>query len=382
MVNINKILNKLGPSIGLSFQNWMKLFLNEGIKNFKYYFPRIFSINLIKPFFTPFEIYESLRYRNILKKMNISKPPIFIIGHWRTGTTHIQNLLCKDPQFGYINMLQATFPKSFLSNRLCYAVLKRYLPATRPMDNMELGVNSPTEEEMALGNLIPYSFYNGWYLPKRMNEHYDHFIRFKGLSEKIVNLWKNKYLYLLKKLTYYTRGKQLILKSPANTSRIKILLELFPKAKFIHIYRNPYTVFLSTKNFYKKAIQIFMLQKLSDDEIEYFIFDIYKKMMKDFFKNKRLIPKKNFIETRFEDLEEDPITELNSIYTQLNINGFGTIKPLLLKYLKSIHGYKKNNYIFTKEIIKKVEHNWNFTIDKWDYQIPRGTSNPNIEKYN
>ncbi len=363
-------MNKLGPSIGLSFHNWMKLFLNEGIKNFKYYFPRIFLINLIKPIFTPFEIYESLRYRKILNNINFSKPPIFIIGHWRTGTTHLQNLLCQDSQFGYIDMLQATFPKSFLSNKLCFTILKRYLPEIRPMDNMELRVYSPTEEEMALGNLIPYSFYNGWYLPKGLSKQYDHFIRFKDFSKKEINLWKQKYLFLLKKITYYWRGKQLILKSPVNTSRIKILLKIFPTAKFIHIYRNPYTVFFSTKNFYKKAIQIFMLQKLSDEEIEKYIFNIYKKMMTDYFQNKSLIPKRNLIEIRFENLEENPIYELNRIYTQFNLNGFDTVKPKLKKYLRSIQGYKKNNYKFTKEIIEKIKYNWSFTIEKWDYEIP------------
>ena len=379
MVKIKDVLNKLGPSIGLSFKNWMKLFLFEGKNNFKYYFPRILLINLFKTFFIPFEIYESLRFRKILKKTYISKPPIFIIGHWRTGTTHLQNLLCQDPQFGFINMIQATFPKLFLSNMISHVVLKNYIPETRPMDNMKLGIFSPTEEEMSMGNLILYSFYNGWYLPRKMNEHYDHFIRFKGLSKKIINLWKEKYLYLLKKITYYNKGKQLILKSPANTSRIKTLLELFPTSKFIHIYRNPYTVFVSTKNFYKKAIQIFMLQKLSDEEIENYIIDIYKKMMTDFFRDKQLIPERNLVEVKFENLEEDPISELKNIYSRLNIKGFSKIKPIFLEYLNSIQGYRKNEYKFTKKIIQKIEKSWSFTIDKWDYEIPGENQIPELK---
>src|SRR3712207_6546804 len=29
------------------------------------------------------------------------KSPVFILGHWRSGTTHLHNLLCVDRQFAY-----------------------------------------------------------------------------------------------------------------------------------------------------------------------------------------------------------------------------------------------------------------------------------------
>src|SRR5206468_56934 len=40
--------------------------------------------------------------------------PLFILGHWRSGTTHLHNLLDLDPQFACPNLLQALNPLTFL----------------------------------------------------------------------------------------------------------------------------------------------------------------------------------------------------------------------------------------------------------------------------
>src|SRR5271165_4013636 len=36
-----------------------------------------------------------------IRKTQITQPPIFILGHWRTGTTLLHELLVLDPRFGY-----------------------------------------------------------------------------------------------------------------------------------------------------------------------------------------------------------------------------------------------------------------------------------------
>src|SRR5665648_1005332 len=103
------------------------------------------------------------------------------------------------------------------------------------------------------------------------------------------------------------KGKRLILKNPANTARIKLLLELYPEAQFIHIYRNPYVVYMSTKHFYNKMVQAFTFQKISDADLEDHILWIYKRMMESYFEEKKLIPKGNLVEIKFENLESEPL---------------------------------------------------------------------------
>lgn len=363
------IQTKLGPSLGTSLGHWMKLMLMNRSIPLRYY-PRIISASLIGTFGSPFRFYESRRLDKKISQVEISRPPVFILGHWRTGTTHLHNLLCQNPQFGFVTMLQAAFPRSFMSTNVFKNLMKRILPRTRPMDNMKMGIFKAQEEEMALGNLFPYSFYNAFYFPLKMKEHYYKFIRFRSISDKILTQWKKVYYNLLQKTTLYMHGKRLILKNPANTARIRFLLDLFPDAKFIHIYRNPYVVYASTRNFYKKAIEGFMLQKISDNQIEENIFWLYQHMMRSYFNEKNLIPSENLVEVKFENLEHNPIQHLESIFTKLKLKNFESIKSKIRSYIESIKNYKKNKYKLNNAIIDKIYEKWAFAIDKWGYEVP------------
>ena len=267
-------------------------------------------------------------------------------------------------------MLEASFPKSFLITNFFKFFMKSFLPKKRPMDNMEMGLDFPQEEEMALGNLIPFSFYNALYFPEKLMENYYKYICLDHLSKKVLEKWQNAYLYLLRKTTLKVKGKQLILKNPANTARIGLLLKLFPNAKFIHIYRNPYVVFLSMKNFYETTLKQFMLQDVSMNEIENYILTIYKYIMEKYFREKKLIPKENLIEVKFEDLEEDPIGILGLIYEHLGLKGFNNARNKFEKYLLLLKNYKKNIYEFTRDTLYTIKEYWKFTIKHWKYKFP------------
>ena len=166
------------------------------------------------------------------------------------------------------------------------------------------------------------------------------------------------------------KGKRLVLKNPVNTARIKFLLDLYPNAKFIHIYRNPYEVYASTRHFYKTTVEAFMLQRISNEEIEDNILEIYSKMMNSYFIESKLIPNDNLVELKFEDLEEDPLFQLQRIYNKLDLKGYEQVESNFLTYLQSIRSYKKNKFNYSKELIDKVNKHWGFTIEKWDYEVP------------
>ena len=360
---------QIGPSMGISLKHWLKLVLTNGSIALKHY-PRIFFINLLSTIGIPFRCYEKWRLNKKIQSTELSDQPIFIVGHWRSGTTHLHNLLVQDPQFGYITMLQAAFPKSFITSTFFKRFMNRLLPKTRPMDAMKMGIYEAQEEEMALGNMFPYSFYNGWYFPRRMLEFYFKYVRFNQISLSLVEQWRRIYDFLLKKATYFMKGKRLVLKNPVNTARIKFLLDLYPNAKFIHIYRNPYEVYASTRHFYKTTVEAFMLQHISDKEIEDNILEIYSKMMHSYFTESKLIPKGNLVEIKFEDLEEDPIFQLQRIYDALDLNGYEQAESKFLNYINSIQSYKKNKFNFSATLTDKVKKHWDFTIEKWGYSVP------------
>jgi hypothetical protein len=359
----------MGPVFGCSLKDSMTLLMSNGSIPITHYM-RIVFINTCSIVGIPFRIRELLLLKRKLKSTKLHSDPIFIIGHWRSGTTHLHNLLCQDPQFGYVTMLEASFPKCFLTNSFFKYFMAIALPKKRPMDNMKMGVDEAQEDEMALANIFPYTLYNAWYFPKRMMEFYFKYLRFKNISSKVLKKWKDGYMYLLKTTTINMDGKRLVSKNPPNTARIKFLLKMFPEAKFIHIYRNPYTVYLSTRHFYRKTMEKFTFQRVPSEMIEDNIIKIYKDMMKTYFDEYKLIPKGNLVEIKFEDLEEDAVGQLKKIYFELNLSGFEENKQRFQNYLDQIKNYSKNVFTLNDEMINKIQKNWDFTIKKWGYNVP------------
>ena len=61
---------------------------------------------------------ESLIYRKRIRETKIEKDPIFILGHWRSGTTYLQNVLSRDEQFGWFDPVNTIgLPYSLLLRR-------------------------------------------------------------------------------------------------------------------------------------------------------------------------------------------------------------------------------------------------------------------------
>ena len=79
-------------------------------------------------------------YGDRVARTAIEKPPVFVIGHWRTGTTLLHELLAQDPQFGYPDFFSCFNPNhSLLSERFFKRYATFLAPEQRPMDNMAAG---------------------------------------------------------------------------------------------------------------------------------------------------------------------------------------------------------------------------------------------------
>lgn len=239
------------------------------------------------------------------------------------------------------------------------------------MDKIKVDIDGPYEEEAGISVITQWSFFHCFHFARNAEEQYLKSIHFENLTKEEKTEWKNNYLKFMKAVTFANDGKRLLLKNPANTARIPTLLELFPNAVFIHIYRNPYKVYLSTIKMRNRVLNKLALQNASKEEIEKQVIENYKRLMKSYFKQKALIPKGNLIEIRYEDLVKDPITQVRQIYSKLQLLGFENALPGMLKYLEKQKDYKTNVYTIDKKIIQHVNSNWSFTIDRWRYTPPK-----------
>jgi hypothetical protein len=358
------------PLAGSTFTNILRLLAQNNFKINMIGFPRILYSIVLSLTMSPMRLYENYKFDKKINNIKIKKHPIFILGHWRTGTTYLHNLISQDTQFGFPSTYHTVTPALFLTfEKIIKPIVSNSLPEKRPQDDVDLNADFPNEEEYALGALSPYSFYNGWIFPKNM-DYYNNFVDLKNLSDITINNFKKIYLNFIKKVTFFYNDKQLVIKNPSNTSRIKFLLDLFPDAKFINIIRNPYHVYLSMKRNIEKEMILYTLQNPPQWEVfEKSMVNMYNRMLKKYFEEMKLIKKENIIEVRYENFIKNPLFEINKIYSHLNLKDFDKNKEVFLKYIQSQSKIKTQKYIINEKTKNMIYNYFRYTIDKWNYDI-------------
>ena len=305
-----------------------------------------------------------------VKHYTFKEPPLFIIGHWRSGTTYLHNLMTEDPAAAYTTTYQCVFPQNLKSKWVFKTFMRTFMPRFRPGDNLEISASWPQEDEYAIRNLTHRSFYHFFYFPSNYRTLYKKYIRFETLSKREVEDWKELYRNLVIKALVNTGGSRIILKSPVNTARMLKLLELFPDANFIHIVRNPMTVYLSTKKFFTQLFPTLQLEPFSESEISELILDIYPAMLKDYLEDRKQLDPDRLMEIKYEDLIREPMKHLAHIYHSFNYPGLQELEPVFEDYLLRIEGYQADSYTIDKNELKKVMERVDFAMKEWNYGLP------------
>ncbi len=173
-------------------------------------------------------------YGRRVARTQIKEDPIFVIGHWRSGTTLLHELLALDDRFTFPSSMACFSPHHFLFvEPYAQRWLAWLLPSHRSMDNVPLAWDSPQEDEFALCNLGIGSPYGTIAFPNRPPQSEEYF-DLETLSAEARERWQQRLLWFLKQVTL-RHPKRLVLKSPPHTFRIRVLLEMFPDARFVHI---------------------------------------------------------------------------------------------------------------------------------------------------
>lgn len=338
------------------------------------YLPRALLVVCTTLLSAPLRLWERVRFGRRICAVQV-EPPVFVIGHWRSGTTHLHNLLTRDTQFGYLSMYQAMVPGcSLVAEKWLRPLLSRVVPAKRPMDNMTWPIDAPQEDEIPLAKVTTYSLYLRFLFPRKTAQLFKNCVLLDGASARVAREIKRKYYRLLQVATLHAGGRRLVLKNPVNTARVRLLLEMFPDAKFVHIHRSPYDVFVSTRHMHASLLPITTVQSLASPNASAdAILGLYAAMMHRLFEDRALIPQGNLVELRFEALERDPVAEVHRIYTMLGLDGFDAAKPALEAYVASQQAYTKNRLPLSRGDRALVEQHWGFALDELGYPpLPAG----------
>ncbi len=313
---------------------------------------------------------QHLIYARKIAETKLVKPPIFVVGHWRSGTTYLHEILCQDKRLAFSSTYDCFVPHHFLVSRWCLGPLMRWLvPPQRPMDNMKAGAGFPQEDEFALCSLnapTPYwriAFCND-------PPPYVDLLNFDKSDPKVVEEVRQTFTKFYKTLTLRDQ-KQLILKSPPHTGRIETLAKWYPGAKFIHISRHPHQVIPSTVRLWKSLdyVQSFQIPKYSEEELLDYVFECFDVMYEGYCRAAESMDPNQLIEVKYEDLVSQPLSVVESIYSQLELNDFEECRTAVTELLAGRRDYQANTKEIDTELRDLIDNHCSQYMDRFGYRV-------------
>jgi len=358
---------------GISFGVWMQLLAANRFAISPSRLPLAITVTVASLFNSAFRLTSEALYRRRAERVQ-PPPPLFIIGHWRTGTTLLQELLARDKRFSYPSTYACLEPHHFLATgRLLPRLFRFFLPSQRPMDSMPLGWDRPQEDEFGLCLLGADSSYRSLAFPR--NSTLDSSFDLRELPERSIHRWKRHFMWLVKRLTL-NDSRRLVLKSPPHTARIAILLDLFPDAQFVHLVRNPYQVVPSSLHMWQQLSEFMGLQSGGCPDRESRVFNAYVRMYRRFEEDRHLLASGQMCEIRYEELISNPFGQLERLYRELSLGDLATAREDISDYLDSIRGYRANQHELSPQLHHRITDVWRDYIERYGYHHSRTSTPP------
>ncbi|MGB6561183.1 MAG: sulfotransferase [Candidatus Binataceae bacterium] len=305
-------------------------------------------------------------YRRVLDQLEL-RPPLFLVGHWRSGTTLLHELLALDEQFAAPSTYACFNPDQFL-------LAHHHLPASRrlarPGGDITVSASSPQEEEFALLCMGATSPYEAFVFPSALRQ-------FEALCDPDLFepgeelRWNDAITWILKATAYVCGAdKRLLIKSPANSFRIARLSRLFPGATFIRLVREPCAVFASTLKLWQSMWERYALAApLALDVLIERILETRPMLERKLHDGLRTLPTDRIVTVRYEDLVADPCGTIDLLYDRLAL---GDPSPLLPK----VRAYMAQNPLSATRLAERhstedwrplVQTRWPEMFDEFGY---------------
>ncbi|MCW5712889.1 MAG: sulfotransferase [Bauldia sp.] len=303
-------------------------------------------------------------------------PVVFILGHWRSGTTFLHELMGTDQRFIAPTSLECFATDHYLRWGDFLASLKWAIPAKRPMDDMAMGWHRPQEDEFALFAMGVPSPYDVMAFPNDRPAIVPH-LHVGDMRPAEQAAWKEALRTVVKRISYGRRRalkpgeampSYVLLKSPTHTARIGVLAEMFPDAKFIHIARDPHEVYASTERLWRATFDSQGLQKPDPAaDLSSFILGTLPNMYRDFDRDVAKLAPGRWTELRYEDLVADPVGKVGQVTAAL---GLGPVdEAALAAHLAGVKGHRRNRHVMDPALAARIRAEWAWYFERFGYAV-------------
>lgn len=354
---------------GMRLSTWLRLLWRNRCDVSPSRWPMAATITGFSALNTFASVFDEALYGHRVRQTKLAAPPLFVVGHWRSGTTLLHEMLVLDSRHTCPNTYECFAPHHFLWTEWWLTPWTDWvLPATRPMDDIATGWNRPQEDEFALCNLGVPSPYLVWAFPNH-GPVYDDYLDLQTLSHAERERWKHTWHTFLQRIAL-RRNRRIVLKSPTHTARIRTLLEVFPDARFVHIVRDPLVLFPSTVRLWKSLSQVQGLQVPNqvDSWLDTHVLETFVRMYERFEQDRDLVAPNRLVDVRYEDLVDDPVGQMRRIYGQLELGDFAPVERAVSDYATHIRDYRPNQYDLPREVADRVRRRWAPYFQRYGYR--------------
>lgn len=313
-----------------------------------------------------FAFIEHLRVSKKLKNCPTPDDPIFIIGHWRTGSTLLHQLMSLDPNLTAPTLFQVAVPDSFLVSYPYYRpIFKRLVAKHRPMDMVKLGMDEPQEDEYAIYRITGVSPLEDLVFPKSKTYFLLHSDKCIPARDQLQG-WQRQVQHFYKKL-YFKEKRRIVSKNPFNSLRIPLLHQIFPNARFIHIHRNPCEVVPSTIYMWDIVQRQNCLNTNSDRPSIEDVLTVMDKVLTTINNDLQILPADSRAEIRFDELEKNPLRVLQMLYLTLGLPFLPEFERNIRNFYPEFKAFNKNEFNLTPEDYDLIRERMKVHMDQYKY---------------
>ena len=263
---------------------------------------------------------QSLVFERRLKQLQLPSDPVVVIGHWRSGTTYLHQLLSCDPTVVTARNSLTVAPQVAL---LLRPLLRWWLQITmtpqRPIDAVPWSADDPQEDEIGVARLTMDSHMAGLAFPQDYLHHLGRCVihqtpEFERKLERFTRLTL---------LHQDDRTGHLLIKNPAHSGRIPLLLRAFPKARFVFLRRDPIDSIRSLVQVKQRLGALVGLQPPPNErlQVEQTV-AAYQQLMQAFEASRPNIPEGQLLEVNYKDLVHQPLETVQRLYQALGLSSW------------------------------------------------------------
>lgn len=306
----------------------------------------------------PLRWIEALVFERKINRTTIDHPPVFILGHYRSGTTFMQRIFAQDKRFGTMNAYEQIMPDMMMLFQRPLKKIMQWISdlfkAQNHFHRVPYDWEFPGEEDLGLmAGVSMYATSWAFLFPQKFRLILDTYFR-AGDPDKI-NGWTMDYLHLVKKIALRNKNKPLVLKSPPNTLRAHHLSELFPGAKFIYISREPEELFVSTRRLWKVIRKLHVLGSDRGVDFDQLIFYSMELFQQRWAEDKNLLSPDRYIEVNYQNLVQQPADVVKEIYAKLQLPDFAHCEMDLNRFLNAQKSYRTIHHEIPKELKDNIQ---------------------------